>query len=137
MDPATRRAEWLARLAGVAAGVATIYFVPAAYEPLAWLVLIAALVALAVRIPTRRPAANGVVLGMQAGAAVTLVHLLFVDDYVATHAEEIAALQDHLLLGSLRLTLLAMAPLYWAVLAVLVAGVAEAWRWMVGRSQPR
>ena len=62
------------------------------------------------------------------GMVVTLTHIVLISDYLASHSDEIPHLEKINIAHSYRLTLLAIAPIYWALLGLLTGGAALLWR---------
>lgn len=104
---------------GILAGLVTIYAIPAEYELLLWMVLIIAGGAIAQKNHENLPFRYGFVFAVIIGAFITLTHIVFVDDYLSSHKDEIQQIEKIKIAGSYRLTLLALAPIYWAVLGLL------------------
>jgi hypothetical protein len=114
-------------LLGVACGFVTIHLAPAPWELLVWLGLIIALGFGVAKGNGARPFRYGFASAVLAGASITLTHLLFIERYIQSHPGEEAWLRSRDWLESARWVLLAMAPLYWAVLGVLTGVSARMW----------
>lgn len=115
-------------LAGVASGLVSMYVLPSQYEALLWLALVAGAGWAAHRIGPTGLFWRGFWSGLLMGICISLTHFTFLKDYVGSHMEEVAALQDLLNTPSRQLAVIVPAPLYWGLLAVLSGLSAVAWK---------
>lgn len=117
----------LCAIAGITAGLLSIYVVPAFIEIALWLLLVIVLGAVVERYQANHLFLKSCLYGAIAGMLITLVHVLLLADYLESHPDEAIALED-LGLGSDQLSLLAMAPVYWIMLGLLTGLSAIVWR---------
>ena len=119
---------------GVAAGLISIFLLPSQFEILLWVVLAVVLGKLVQSSGLKRVFLGGLLGGALAGFAITMAHIAFVQDYMATHKEEMNALQPYMVGASYRLTLFVMAPVYWLILGIATGVAARVWRSSSGNS---
>lgn len=117
----------IAAVAGIVAGMFSIYVVPAEVEIGLWLLLVIVLGALAQRYIAEKLFLRSLLYGIIAGIFITIIHILLIADYLTSHAQEALAMEE-VGFGSDRLTLLAFAPVYWIMLGLLTALSAITWR---------
>lgn len=110
----------IAVLSGVAAGIFSIYLVPAEVEIGLWLLLVILLGVLAERYLKERLFFRSFLYGTIAGVFITLIHILLMTDYLASHERKVLAMEENGM-GSDWLTLLVFAPVYWMMLGLLTA----------------
>jgi hypothetical protein len=106
----------MAVLIGTTIGLATVFMVPSSFEIIVWLVLVFVLSIFAKTKFKVKIYTNTFLLAALCGMFVTLTHLFFLDNYLQSHQSEIAGLDQIKINNSYRLTLLAIAPIYWIVL---------------------
>jgi len=104
---------------GIAAGLLTIFVIPENFEILVWLVLIVCIGLLSAQRFEKSLFKNTFTLSILTGVVITATHLLLFEFYTRSHPNEIASLSQLKLFGSMRLTLLLFAPIYWFLLGVL------------------
>lgn len=112
---------------GIIAGLVSIYIVPSQVEIGLWLILIIALGAVTQRYLKEKLFLRSFLYGGITGMFVTLMHVLLITDYLASHAQEALAMEEYGF-GSDRLTLLVFAPVYWIMLGLLTGLAAITWR---------
>lgn len=113
---------------GILAGLVTIYAIPAKYELLLWIVLIIAGGAIAHKNFENHPFRNGFLFAVIIGLSITLTHIVFVNDYLSSHKDELQQIEKIKIANSYRLTLLVLAPIYWAVLGLLTGLCTLLWK---------
>jgi hypothetical protein len=122
------RAIVFALLAGVGAGLLTVFVVPAVAEIAVGLALIAVLTIHVVRTSPVPRFGRAFTLGIIAGAAVTTTHLLFLSRYAEGRANELEAMREWGGDAPVWVTLLLFAPIYWLALGAIVGGVVGWWQ---------
>ena len=111
---------------GIVAGLITIYILSADFEPFLWITLAVAAAAIAQR--NNRPAfRSGFLIAVIIGAAVTLTHILLLDDYRSNHRHEMREIEKIKIADSYSVTLLAMAPIYWVLFGLVTGLVSLLW----------
>ena len=131
-----RHKKWAAAiLIGFISGVITIYLIPNQFEILLWIILIVLIGLLGNRYYPDRPFVKTFGLALLTGIAITLTHITFLGDYLLSHKNEIEALNKIRLLNSDRLTLLIIAPIYWAVLGLSSGLIAKVSRRIVQKTK--
>ncbi|MEM9324424.1 MAG: hypothetical protein AAGA85_02165 [Bacteroidota bacterium] len=112
----------ISTLLGCAAGLATLYLVPNQMEIYIWieLVLIHGFLGGLRAVPF----AQTFIQAAWTGIWITMIHLTFVDAYLASHQSELAFLDTIKVMDSYVLTFVMIAPIYWVVLGSLAGGLA-------------
>ncbi|MDN5216003.1 hypothetical protein QQ020_28250 [Fulvivirgaceae bacterium BMA12] len=108
-------------IAGITAGLITLFIIPGQYEILIWLVLIIVLGIIYSKMFQQRLFLYAFAFSVLVGIIITIVHLSFVDVYLENHQDEMATLEDIKIYNSYRLTLMMIAPVYWLILGILSA----------------
>jgi hypothetical protein len=105
---------------GLAMGLATVFFIPSNLEPAFWLPIFALCAFLIARGTSGNAFQHGVFLGLANSVWITAAHLVFFDQYVATHAREAAMLQMMPMLGSPRLMMALTGPVVGAISGIVI-----------------
>ena len=71
-------------------GLATVFFIPSNIEPIFWLGIFIVCAYLLARNAAGRPFLHGVCLGLANSVWVTAAHIVFMDQYIASHPKEAA-----------------------------------------------
>jgi hypothetical protein len=100
---------------GLAMGLATVFFIPSKLEPVFWLPIFLLCGFLIARGTSTNAFVHGVYLGLVNSVWITAAHLLFFDQYIATHAQEAVLMQMMPMLGSPRLMMALTGPVFGAV----------------------
>ena len=109
-------------LFGLAMGIATVFFISSAIEPLCWLVIFGVCAyIIAIRAPGRY-FLHGFLVSMLNSVWVSASHILLFDRYIAGHAQEAAMMQSMPLPDSPRLMMALVGPII-GVLSGLVLGL--------------
>lgn len=116
-----------AALAGLAIRLFTIYVLPAELELLLWSLLIVAIGYFTARAPLknifRRRFWHAVIIGI----SITLTHLILTNDYLRSHPEAKAQINNYAPGLAPQLVLLMAAPVYWLILGALSGLLAILW----------
>jgi hypothetical protein len=116
-----------AALAGIIAGLITLYILPAKFEFILWFIMIV-LGGYAISKNFHRDFfKNGFYMGVVTGVFITLIHIVFISDYLSGHQEEVKMLNEIKFSNSIKLKLLALAPVYWVILGILTGISAVIW----------
>jgi len=78
---------------GLAMGIGTVFFIPSSVEPVFWLVIFIFCAVIIAKRQVKAPFLHGLLVGLVNSVWVTGAHLLFFDNYVASHAREAAMMQ--------------------------------------------
>jgi len=106
-------------LSGMVLGLTTIYVLAGPWEILLWAFVAGSIGFLVVAKNHTRVFLNGFWYAVLTGICITLTHIVLIEDYLATHYDEKELMENMGLGGSHRLTLLAIAPIYWMILGLL------------------
>jgi hypothetical protein len=94
---------------GLVMGMATVFFIPSNVEPAVWLPIFVVCALLIARGTSTNVFQHGVYLGMANSVWITAAHLLFFNQYIATHTAE-AAMMQNMSLGSPQLMMAVTGP---------------------------
>jgi hypothetical protein len=111
-------------IAGITVGILTIYFIPAQWEILVWILLILMIGLYTGRKHTNKIFTNAFRNAFVMGITITMTHLKFIDDYFLSHPEELLLIENTFGNFSKTMILLMIAPVYWVILGVLSGLVA-------------
>ena len=125
-------------LSGMVLGLTTIYVLTGPWEVLLWALLVGSIGFVVAKSHSTRAFLNGFWYAVLAGICITLTHIAFIGDYLATHQDEKELMENMGLTGSLRLTLLGIAPIYWMILGLFSGLSSVVWQKMQkkGSSSP-
>lgn len=111
---------WLVVLiTGVTTGMLTIYFIPAQWEILIWLLLVAGIGFFTSRRHDQSLFKHGFRYAFMMGIMITMTHLKFMEDYLLSHPEERLLMETIFEDTSKIIALLLIAPVYWVILGIL------------------
>lgn len=109
----------LAVITGFICGLITIFAIPAQYELLVWLFLTIGISYYSIQEFKSKIYLNSFLFAAIIGVFITLTHIVFLNNYLKAHKDEIASLDTLKICNSYRLTLLMIAPFYWTVLGLI------------------
>lgn len=116
----------IAATAGIVAGIVNVYLVPREIEIGLWILLVVVLGALAQRYVEEKLFIRSFLYAAITGIFITIIHILLVTDYLASHIQERMAVEEYGM-SSERLTLLVYAPIHWLMLGLLTGLSAVTW----------
>jgi hypothetical protein len=97
-------------LYGLAMGIATVFFISSAVEPVCWLAIFVICAIAIARGAPGRPFLHGVAVGLVNSVWVTASHVLLFDQYIARHAREAAMMRAMPMFDSPRLMMMLTGP---------------------------
>jgi hypothetical protein len=109
----------LAVITGFICGLITIFTITAQYELLVWLLLTIGISNYSLQEFKSNIYLNSFLFAVIIGVFITLTHIFFFNSYLKEHKDEIASLDTLKICNSYRLTLLVIAPFYWAILGLI------------------
>ena len=104
---------------GLAMGLATVFVIPSKIEPAFWLVIFV-ICAYVIAKQTRRPFLHGLLLGLANSVWITCSHIVLFNQYIATHAQEAAAMSSMPMAGSPRLMMAIVGPVIGLISGVVI-----------------
>ena len=118
-------------LFGLVMGLATVFLIPSAVEPAFWLVIFLISAYLIAKRAPGKPFLHGLLLGLANSVWITLSHILFFSQYIATHAQEAAMMSSMPAPDSPRLMMAATGPLIGLISGVIIGLLAVVTRRLV------
>jgi hypothetical protein len=120
-------------LFGLAMGIATVFVVPSSIEPIFWLaIFLVCAYIIAGRAPGR-PFVHGLMVGIVNSVWVTASHILFFDNYIVRHQQEMAMMTSMPLPDSPRTMMALMGPAIGVVSGVVLGLFCVVARKLMGR----
>jgi hypothetical protein len=109
-------------LFGLAMGIATVYVIPSKFEPAFWLAIFLYCAYVIAKCSGSRNFVHGLLLGIANSIWITGAHVLLFEKYIASHAQEAAAMQQGPLASHPRTMMLIIGPII-GVVSGLVIGL--------------
>jgi hypothetical protein len=113
-------------LFGLAMGIATVFVIPSKIEPAFWLVIFLYCAYVIAKCSGGKNFLHGLLLGIANSFWIIAAHVLFIDKYVAGHADEAAAMQRGPLASNPRAMMLIVGLLIGVVSGVVIGLLALA-----------
>ena len=121
---------------GLAMGVATVFVIPSATEPLFWLAVFGISAYLIARRTAGRRFLHGVMVGVANSVWVTASHVLLFTQYIANHPQEAAMMSSMPMPDSPRLMMMLVGPVIGVVSGAVIGLLAVIAARLAGRRPP-
>jgi hypothetical protein len=106
-------------LFGLVMGIATVFWIPSSVEPFCWLAIFL-ISGFAIGRSAGRPFITGLLVGLANCVWITGAHILFVGQYLASHAREAAMMTSGPLPGSPRLMMAVTGPVVGVITGITI-----------------